>query len=369
MPERMNLFTRISRYTPTDGRSPREDILTQCFAATLDSVDGLAGTLVASWLGLDEPVGGEVHVDTQVSTPSRWRIDLELRFGERNDPDWLVWVEVKKDAELSGHDQLHKYARDLNEEPCGRRKALVFLPRVSYTLSDASLPKQPSVCCSATNWQRTGNAIVNHGGGPASSDQLDLVTEFVDHLKEEGLLHDEKLTPEMQRVLLDAANATSTFDALVEEAMRRIESHLETRGGIGTGTGYWANKRGSFWPQFWRYRDHASFSPMGHGYLEFDFRKRDAGLRSGEYAFGAGLTLEPTASMPKENLRPRLDGFEFLGRESSRPRVARLLTLDELTAKGSYEAQVYCLASFACDAFDAILAEIPPQLTRDSAEA
>jgi hypothetical protein len=53
----MSLFRRVSRYPQFASVDPRENRLTEAFAALLERVDGLAGALVADWAQCAPPEG------------------------------------------------------------------------------------------------------------------------------------------------------------------------------------------------------------------------------------------------------------------------------------------------------------------------
>ena len=116
-------------------RWPGEDLSsTEATAGVLRRVDGLPQAIVANACGCGESaVEGEVVVSTQ-RPAGVGRIDLELAIQSQ----FLVWIEIKDEAPLSGDQQLNNYLRALTTRPFATKRLVYFATsgRVAPTCRD-----------------------------------------------------------------------------------------------------------------------------------------------------------------------------------------------------------------------------------------
>jgi hypothetical protein len=123
----ISLFRRAARFQRSVAVDPRENRLTEAFAAVLERDPLLTTELVKRWTSADVPEGS-VSVRTQRLTASGAFIDLELAFGSLAAPNLRVWVEVKHGAGLH-ENQLETYLDDLKVEHHAESRLVFLAPR------------------------------------------------------------------------------------------------------------------------------------------------------------------------------------------------------------------------------------------------
>ncbi len=285
-----SFFSQISKYVPTLHRNPREDMLTQLFAAILEEADGLPHFLANRWIEgvITTDQRGPVRVRPQLPLRSGDRIDLVLQFlDESGNASSLFWIEVKVAAHLSGGNQLAKYEEQLRAEEA-REKYLVFLPPAGYVpQQDETLPDD----LVETNWQLVGEQLTawQHEQTDTLAPAAWIVEQFLKHLEEEQLYMNDPLSAEDVEHLEAFTAASGRLDALLTAAMTQIDERLEAEQ-LPTGSEDERDsspKRGSKWPEFWRWYGPQS-DLLG---AQFDWTLRTL---AGEDrpAFGAGLTFD-----------------------------------------------------------------------------
>lgn len=214
-----SVFGRIARHVTSLGRVPREDRLTEVFAAVLDSAygNGLARHLAYSWLTSDEAAdargserlkqmgalledsGGEwtCSVTTQLESRTasvRRRPDLELLLQEHDEngspsEELLLWLEVKNGT--GPHDnQLAAYLGLIKARGVKNAAVMLLAPRSDYpSFARTQMPSEVP----RLTWEGTGRLISSFvAADPVSAF---LVEQLVDYLQEEELMDPPQLTP------------------------------------------------------------------------------------------------------------------------------------------------------------------------------
>lgn len=188
---------------------PRENRLTEAFAAVLERDAVLARDVVAGWTALAVP-DGNVSVRTQRLTASGGFIDLELGFGPPAAPDLRVWVEIKHGASLH-ENQLETYLNDLKIEHHSDARLVFLAPRGA---ADA-VPEDVT----AVEWQNVASFLRAYARrADVKEVSRWLSTEFYGYLKEEGLTDEEALTPAHAFALAARPAADRATARLIEYA-------------------------------------------------------------------------------------------------------------------------------------------------------
>lgn len=194
----------MTRYYRTENRNPREDMLTQALAGSLSSVPDLPAWLMLKMLdGLEAQGSGwqtveeELRVklkqveDTNRSIRTQIRrggdiVDLGVCFGD----EVAIWIENKTGSDL-GKEQLTRYATKLEREPFVT-KALILLAPIGFE-HEVELPW----FAAKASWGQVGVClqewIDKTESHPEKYDYW-LVAQFLNHLREEGLLSADPLT-------------------------------------------------------------------------------------------------------------------------------------------------------------------------------
>jgi hypothetical protein len=351
-----SLFSTIVRYLPTLRRNPREDMLTQCLAATLEHARGLPEFVVSDWLegrGFPPRAGLEVDVDSQYRLPRTGdRVDLTLAFREAGErvPSVLIWVEIKHQAHLSGRDQLERYERQLSDQ-VARVKRLVLLAPAGYIPRDDE--RIPTAAILA-DWHRLGLILRRwlDSDRPEDARAEWIATEFLSYLEEEDLYVSKPLTTLQVEVLRGHEAANRTFAALAEHAGRQIDDWIEA-GGIQREEADQGPRRGSHgWTGFWRsygYREYAGT----RAWFEWNFQTPSG---QDEPCFGSGVAFSPDEEPAQAVWEALME--QGLGRTADGdpwPRAFRYLTPEELAtaADGTLTGQAQILAEWVLDSFRA----------------
>jgi hypothetical protein len=174
-------FGRVSRFARPALAVPRENQLTEVFAAVLARVDALALGLADHWLAPHPSDDVEARarraalrtelltdgvklrgVRTQRPTRSGGFVDIELRFADAAAMDDLVvWVEVKHGA--SPHDQqLDNYLQDLAATGARAGALILLAPRQSYPFEP-----EPAPDVAQRTWQDTAAQLRRWRDAPA----------------------------------------------------------------------------------------------------------------------------------------------------------------------------------------------------------
>lgn len=212
-----SLFGRIARHATSPSRDPREDRLTEVFAAVLGASQaiGLARYVASRWLTgdeataayaaerlrrlgalLDESEGDwSCSVRTQLGVRTKTegrRLDLALHFerhdaASSSDEHVLLWIEVKHGTNPS-NDQLAAYLDQIKLRSVKNAAVLLLAPRSGYPTFD---PAQMPAAVPRLTWEETGRII----GSFEASDPVTrfLLDELIEYLREEALMDPPRL--------------------------------------------------------------------------------------------------------------------------------------------------------------------------------
>jgi hypothetical protein len=189
--------------------------------------------LVRRWTGRRDLVTTGVATQQATAPDALRRIDLQLLAESPVKERFIVWVEAKVDSDLSGHDQLLNYARDLSARlDAGEADGghLVFLTRpanwqkrISELWSEPDAPATLAPRCST--WPELSAALARWTThqGPERYDTR-IVAEFVHYMEEIAL----------------AEPALSLEGALVVQRFKQVDVQMDhllstTRARIATG--------------------------------------------------------------------------------------------------------------------------------------
>jgi hypothetical protein len=271
---RSSLFRRVARYPPSPAIDPRENRLTEAFAAVLERVGGLAAALVGEWTG--ETPNGSVSLRTQRTTAHGLFVDLELVFGSPVEPTRRVWVEVKHGADLH-EGQMESYARDIKFELQEHSDLILLAPRGAV--------QTPIGVCRA-DWQDVAS-FMRRWRTSDTDDPVErwLVHEFGDYLVEEGLVEEETLTPAHVFSLAAKPSTDRAVGRLVDTAQALVQSEWgEAIKSSKTGGQGW------LWYSTFALPEGQSW---GEAWLEWQLRHDDARLEPRDACcFFAGVTFE-----------------------------------------------------------------------------
>lgn len=350
----MSLFRRVTRYSRHHGVNPRENRLTEVFAAVLEEVDGLAQGLVAEWLGVDVE-GERVRVTTQLPTPRGFFVDVELSFGAAMDPRHVVWIENKHGAALSPG-QAEKYVDELAARYGSLGNVVLVAPRATMPESPRGVPP--------VRWDEVTRSIEVFRRAPGrSSVERWLLDELIHYLEEEGLATEQPLDAACAFALSARPASERTISRLAEFVDRYLADNWAPRSD--------GRQRGLYAVPFYA---HYPIVPGGGASGEewesiwFEFTLREDGSREDDardaLVFAAGATLDTSAarrlSAPEYSgwLAARgADGFEH--RRDDYWRLWRYCYPEELLAKSSLEEQGFLLGKWVASAFRD-LSENPP---------
>lgn len=363
-----SLFSTVARYIPTSGRYPREDMLTQAFAATLERAPGIAAFLAKRWVDHEEGTKASSLAPKELDEvvpqlrlrPSGERIDLALSFDSfERVPGWLLWVEIKHQAHLSGDQQLSTYAEQLAKEPA-TEKRLVFLPPAGYVFNEKEAKPAGLI---ETSWQQVGELIKDWSDHNVTTW---LVDEFLHHLGEEGLFVSDPVTTQSLEHLRAAESASAGLDALIDLAGREIDEWVGQNGElVATGDGdTWPRGARPRWPEFWRHYGRHEVAGGGGAWLEWNLRKPHASTFSNAAHFGAGVTLH-AVDRKQVRLESLSCGLEWIDWDHGYPRVFSYLAAEEFFARehASLSEQAEDLARWVAESLGAAqqAVRLPPR--------
>lgn len=343
-----SLFGRVGKY-PGSESDPRENRLTECFAAVLERVDGLAGMLVASWLGvgLDVPV----RTSTQRFTPSGWFVDLELAFGTGSVPELLVWVENKHGSPPHGG-QLQSYLADIKKVPAEGRHVVLLAPR--QTMPDEDVPPEVK----KIEWQEVAACmrVWRHSTDHAAEGRF-LLDEFSTYLREEGL-EDQELTTDLALAFALRAKSEATIRTLIKVA----DQYVRTQWGERVDDRPDRRRTLERWWAHYPKSEHGAPVSAAWGDANFELAlkldsSRLAGRPRDVDAFVAGLTFgadNPFQGAPDNEWIKALEDQDFVHSHDDRHRMWRYLYPEQLLAHTSLKDQGEALGAFVVDAFRAL---------------
>lgn len=350
-----SLFGRFGKYSATAELDPRENRLTESFAAVLERVDGLAEALVAEWLGYQS--SSPVRVSTQRLTASRLFIDLELAFGSDVKPDLLVWIENKHGAELH-HPQLEDYLEDIERQGATTQQVVLLAPR-------AMMPVRVPPGVVSTEWQDV--AVYIRGwrhAAPRGAVADFLIDELSRYLKEEGLA-DQELTPELALAFSRFPQADAAIGTIIELADKQVQAQWGDR------TDPEPRRRRqprSWWAHYGKAARGAVEDPRWHNVafewaLKPDYSRLDGRVRDA-LAFVAGATFfgetNPVEGKEGSDWLRDLADKGFVAARDDLARVWRYHYPEQLLVETTLEGQAEALGRWVVDAFCDLAITGPP---------
>lgn len=356
-----SLFRRLSKYTPSPLLDPRENRLTEAFAAVLEEADRLPAAVAGAWLGITIDPALPVQVRTQRATVSQKYIDLELVFGDLAVPELRVWVEIKHGADLLAN-QVENYERDLLAEAHGRTEIVLLAPR-------DSMP-QPTAETTSVSWQDTARILQTERKSRRHDEVASwLLRQLIDYLKEEGLTDAEALTPADAFVLAARPSADRTVARLLQFADEYVIEHWGPPVGFGKSGGSKQNYSPGFWWSTHEVARPGKRAPATWRKSKFDWsldQTAPGATPRDAYAFCAGATFLAAKNSPvtvkgnEEWLAARqAAGFEYVS--DWYWRLWRFLYPEQLMADDTLEAQGRRLGAWIVETFELLAAAPPPQ--------
>lgn len=327
-------------------------MLTQALAGTLEMSNGLGSALAASWLergGCHVPANlpaFDLVIQPQKRLDTGDRVDLALEFQrDGGAPEVVIWIEAKLGSDLSGDDQLRKYADRL-----GDRGHLVFLPPAGYLL-DPELRPEGLI---ETNWQDLAETIARWRSELAENDDPVaqwLTDQFLEHLGEESLYMTEAFGAVHLDHLLEIQSALHAWDHFTGEAWGRIDNWVEevpiptdpTDADYGP-----KRSTANPWADFWR---HFGKTDIVEGGAWFEWGCWVPGGES-EKHFAAGLTAARPFSEEEESALQD-EGLAVFELENDWPRALRYRSVTDFIEM-SAPRQVDELVAWVQDGFSAV---------------
>ncbi|MYH14289.1 MAG: hypothetical protein F4149_03835 [Gammaproteobacteria bacterium] len=245
----MSLFGRLFRYRATEGKSPREDFLTEALAGLLENSLLLRVAFVKRFVDCDVET---VSVETQKSAGSYGRLDLWLEVRECSGDRHVVVFENKIGAP-EGDGQLQSYERYLREHhKQAKSRTLIYL--TPYTPSDFQ-PDEKLVVFRNLWWYQVFDWMKGWAQEPgAEAGPVALVKELL------ALMEEWDLTNELNAS--DLAAAVAYRNRGVEQRMTSILREVEDTCKV---KGKWGHyDRGAYSQSSWTDDDE-------HTYLEFGY--------------------------------------------------------------------------------------------------
>lgn len=338
-----DFFSQVTKYTATAGRNPREDRLTEIFAAVLTRVGSLRSIVADALVGRPSP-GSEVGVATQVRVHATValtdpRIDLQLTT-----PTGIIWVENKHGASIGfregGHTQVENYLAELGD----RGVVVVLYPRRDHE----RIREEVSSEAKLVTWESLCEAL----RGFNSDDPVEqfLFDELWSYLNSEGLVDPEKLTDADVSALAIHRQAVDALAAVVDAASTYVDSNwadatLKSRKGLDLYDMHDCPKRAGSdqptWPgTWWQWGVDVALDAAHQGLWVY------AGLRGAE---DISPRLKDGAAI---DAAERLDFRLFEDRPHDR--VLRIRRLEDFVHGESVTHQGTALGKWVVDAFAAL---------------
>jgi hypothetical protein len=351
-----SFFSRVARFEPGLGHTPRENSLTEAFVAVLehcspDPASALIEELTA-WSADDW------SAKTQVSTGRGLdKIDIELLAESALLHDGAVgkvrvWIEVKHHADL-GHEQLKRYRQALDAQPDGREGRLLLLAPLGFPRNQPAVKDHVH---DVVDWQAVGSCLKTREDHESLSEHGRwLVREFLSFLREEGLAVTEALTPRHVDAVLLREHSFNAFQGLLRIAFEQVKQAEGEPDPPWPPN--WPEVSGSpqGWPSFhvyWPESRASSFKEQSG--LEWNLYRW--AWNSGQLVFGAGLTVHGASLEQSESLledRGLLDLADFsLQYEKGVARFYRWKAPEAMIGSGhSLGEQAASLANWVSDTF------------------
>jgi hypothetical protein len=336
---------------------PRENRLTESFAAVLERVDGLAHYLVADWCRVAVP-SEEAWIRTQRVTVGGNLVDLEIGFGSDAAPGLRVWVEVKHGADL--HElQLDNYRRDMTVEIHGEAQLVVLAPRGAVDGSEADV---------SVAWQDVAPSVKSfadeHEIGPVDRWLID---EFLDYLKEEALSDEEALTPAHAFALAARPASDRLLERLLELTQAIVTSQLEPPKDFLKRSGSKNPAFGIGWYALYPIADDEAVAERwGGAWIEWTCRADDFRSEPHDaigFFVGAGFQKMKGSALSRPENAAWIAALETEGFERVQAwywRLWRARYPEELMAEATLAGQAQRLADWVIDGIRAIRSSPPP---------
>jgi hypothetical protein len=343
----------------------------------LERVPGLPTAAVRYWNRelVGEGTHWEERIRTQRPTGSHGIVDLEIelrpssqsRAEEASEEEPLAditrnvvcWVEIKHGAAL-GHDeggvaQTAIYLEDIAGTLAGGTHVRLLVPR-GFDSTGAGVP--------AGTWQEFARFLVDFRRREQrnlSEVSRWLIGEFLDYLKEEDLMDEERLTVQHAFVAAALPGTQSIITRVYEviDAYLRREWSAPTAQRKGNLSNIWMNypldPRGSDFATTWGPR---SWLEWG---LRPDVFRDDEARRSLVFYSGLNATAKENPLIIPGNAPAvyALEAQGFQGVFSEYPRLWRLRYVEDVLALSTLEEQALALADWVLTSFRAVVAAAP----------
>ena len=298
-----------------------------------------------------------VEVETQLRLGGRF-VDLEIKFlggaVQRGKADPLIRVEVKHGIKPHGGQVMAYEQRDRFDSPTV--PVVILAPAADLPFDDAA-EAPPTV--PQRSWQALGRMVKQFAAErPRTSKEIWLVEQFLEFLKEEGLMPIERITDEEMQALALAKRAEAALNELMEGTQAWIEQHwTKSNGSGGKGLGAYL--------LFPTLKTDQSGVFTGDPWFELKATDADAvdlpATDNDGLHFIAGLSVAkkdfPLVSREQSELLCEADFHVF--REGSNERVMRIARPADLLADLlTLDDQIEALGKWAVDAFEAYSAQI-----------
>ncbi len=383
-----SFFSSVTKYSSDHRSDPRENRLTEAFAALLRQVDGLATKLACEWLDpvkADSARGERCSEETSAAfkllsdektTVIRVRTQVLKYLSERR------WVDLEIDFDCGGKEQKLRVEVKHGTGPHSEQVT-------DYQERDALAPPVPVVLL-APSWQLPfEDEIQAPKSAPQRSWQSTVKTiedfpvdkdvepvwrwmrdEFIKFAEEEGLMPPEAIDTEGAARISNLTSSTRALEELVRLARSRVGAELDDEGlsGGGKGVGSWKHyprpcppEGSSPWPdgmwfEFKVSDDSAIPRPTDS---KADEEADEVLINTGEVVFIAGLSwfsretsLDNAEAQSLKDLSACGEPFSEL-QEGGCARLMRICTPHSLVSKGdTLEEQGQALGDWVVKAFE-----------------
>jgi hypothetical protein len=279
-------LSRLFAYARAEGNRPRENFTTEALAAAIRHDPSPMLAALADRGVLDPTAVRSLAPFTQVTFAGAGIVDLLLLVGSE-EGDQQVWIEVKVDAGLSGH-QLDHYRQSIDNATDSVRRDLVLLS------SSAIGTRVPHV---ALRWREVAAAALRLAPDHPSW------TDLVNYLREIGMTNRAyPITLRESAALDDAVGLYRKAVAAIAATNQRLrEEGFAKWVRAERGSTAWANQRvGQQWRQ--RGRLMAFGSNRYKGWILYGFYSRD-----GETFAAVWLEVDPKRTGERTSVREQSD--------------------------------------------------------------
>jgi hypothetical protein len=354
----MNVVDLLTRYPVRSRFDARENRLTAALSAALLLSDTLCAQLVHDlWPQMDGASGdfsssdpGRWNVVTQkpIFPPGRHRacfLDLEI---VASGGSTRMWIEAKIASNLSGTDQLAKYAATLERESEAHRLLVLIAPERRRTELEKHLPRDRDVPAVFRSWSDVHRALDDW---QRESNRRErgrwLATEVMAYMTDQGYGSIRKLSAKQREIVDGAEKAQNAVWHLLEQASERLKRDWRATDAPQ------GRKRWEGWGE-----QHFRPSPKRRG-IRLDYQSLVLGFEI-PLRFGAGVYLRSLTGPKKAAVKDYAsrDGWRC-DVDTEGPWLWRDMPTDELLSPPDIEAQADALAAFARNTFQ-MLESAPP---------